>query len=92
MNKEEISQGYPVVNGFPKYVTISNSRLEYCELNKQYYCPDGDWYLQPVCNKDRHLVVSHHNNWQLSSSKGKYLQPITLEQYKELGKCPSLKV
>jgi hypothetical protein len=88
MTKEEISQGYPVVNGFPKYVTINGSRLHYSEVLKMYYCPDGAWYLQPIYNNDRHLIVSHQNNRQLSSSKGKYLQPITFEQYLELGKCP----
>lgn len=82
MTKDQISQGYPVVNGFPKYVTLNTSRLEYQTLNGMYRCPDGAWYLSAVYNRDRHLIVSHQNNWQLSSSKGKYLTPITEDEYR----------
>ncbi len=87
MTKEEISQGYPVVDGFPKYVTIYGSRLSYDDESKQYYCNDGAWSLTAEYNQDRHLVVSENNQWQLRNQIGKYLQPITFEQYQELGKC-----
>lgn len=87
MTKEEISQGYPVVNGFPKYVKLFNLPLLRNDEMDCYYCYQGNWSLVAEYDKNRHLIISHSNNWQLNNIKGKYLQPITLTELQELNKC-----